>query len=175
MTDDRWLLSSQSLYVGRFDGAATSSGPEPELPDPLPNHSFYMTVYSADGASGPYRVYGDRTADGQTVVVATSMAGLQHAASVVSIIITADGVTAVIGMAVLGSYLVRRELRPLDRVARHADALAAQAHEGLPDRLDVPEYPRTTAPASPTPNCPTCSTASTAWTRAAAAQQAAAA
>jgi two-component system OmpR family sensor kinase len=144
LSNDRWLLSSQSLYVGRFDGAAASTGAEPELPDPLPNHSFYLTVYSADGKSGPYRVYGDRTADGQTVLVATSMAGLKHTASVVSIITAADGVAAVIGMAVLGSYLVRRELRPLDRVASHADALAAQAHEGLPDRLDVPEYPRTT-------------------------------
>ena len=146
LTNDRWLLSAQSLYVGRFDGAAVSTGPEPKLPDPMPDHSFHATVYSADGKEGPYRVYGDRTPDGQTVVVATSLAGLKHAASVVSIIIAADGVAAVIGMAVLGSYLVRRELRPLDRVARQADALAASMHADavLPDQLDVPGYPKTT-------------------------------
>ena len=143
---DHWLLSAQSLYVGQFDGAATSTGPEPELPDPLPDHSFYATVYSADGGSGPYRVYGDRTADGQTVVVATSMAGLRHAASVVSVIVAFNGVAAVIGMALLGSYLVRRELRPLDQVATQADALAVSMHADavLPAQLDVPEYPKGT-------------------------------
>ena len=145
---NRWVLSAQSLYVGQFDGVAASTGSEPSLPDPLPDHSFYATVYSADGESGPYRVYGDRTADGRTVVVATSLAGLRHAASWVSIIITADGVAAVIGMALLGSYLVRRELRPLVRVAQQADTLAASTHadvgDVLPDRLDVPEYPKTT-------------------------------
>ena len=144
LSNDRWLLSTPSLYVGRFDSSAASTGPEPELPDPLPDRPFYATVYSADGESGPYRVYGEQASDGQLVVVATSLAGLRHTASVVSIVIAADGVAAVIGMAVLGSYLVRRELRPLDRVARQADALAASAHEGLPDRLDVPEYPKTT-------------------------------
>jgi two-component system OmpR family sensor kinase len=142
----RWLLSAQSLYVGRFRGSPTSVASQPRLPDPLPATPFYVTVYSADGASGPYRVYGESEGHGVTVVVASSLSGLRHAASVISVIISVDGFAAVILVALLGSYIVRRELRPLARVAEQADALAASAHADavLPDRLDVPEYPKTT-------------------------------
>ncbi|HET9170350.1 MAG TPA: ATP-binding protein [Actinospica sp.] len=139
----RWLLEADSLYVGRFHDSYRSTGAEPELPDPLPTKPFYATVYSADGTIGPYRVYGEPAPDGQTVVVATSLAGLKHAGSVVGAIITLEALAAIGVMALVGSYLIRRELRPLDQVADQADALAA-TDVVLPDRLDVPEYPRST-------------------------------
>ncbi|HTJ68538.1 MAG TPA: HAMP domain-containing sensor histidine kinase [Actinospica sp.] len=140
---DRWLLQADSLYVGRFHGSFKSTGAEPELPDPLPDRPIYETVYSADGSTGPYRLYSEPARDGEVIVVATSMAGLKHAGSVVGIIVTLEALAAIGVMALLGSYLVRRELRPLDQVADQADALAA-TDEVLPDRLDVPEYPRST-------------------------------
>jgi two-component system OmpR family sensor kinase len=143
---DRWLLTAQSLYVGVFVGSHTSTGAQPVLPDPLPSTPFFETVYSADGASGPYRVYGEPVGGGRTVVVATSLAGLRHTGQLIAIVVSADGVAAVLAMALLGSYIVRRELRPLARVAQQADRLAAWVHTdtGPPIRLDVPEYPRST-------------------------------
>lgn len=139
----KWLLEADSLYVGRFHGSHTSTGAEPELPDPLPDTPFYATVYSADGTAGPYRLYGEPGKDGETVVVASSMAGLHHAGSIVGIIIALESLAAIGVMALLASYLVRRELRPLDQVAEQADTLAA-TDDVLPDRLDVPKYPKST-------------------------------
>jgi two-component system OmpR family sensor kinase len=139
-----WVLSTQSLYIGAFQEAYTAAGTQPVLPDPLPTHAFYATVDSADGSSGPYRLYGEPMPNGGIVVVATSLAGLKHAASVVVIAMTVDGVAAVLLVALIGSYLVRRELRPLDRVAKQAALLAASARTGPPNRLDVPEYPEST-------------------------------
>lgn len=139
-----WLLSTQSLYVGSFIHAATASGAQPVLPDPLPAHPFFETVYSADGRSGPYRVYGAPASGGRTVVVATSLAGLRHAASLITLVMTIDGIGAVVVMVLLGSYLLRRELRPLDQVAEQADLLAASARIGPPSRLEVPDHPKST-------------------------------
>jgi two-component system OmpR family sensor kinase len=140
-----WLLSTQSLYIGMFsNGAPVSTGAQPVLPNPLPAHAFFETVNSANGAFGPYRVYGAPTAQGRFVVVATSLAGLKHAASLISIVISVDGVAAVILMVVLGSYLMRRELRPLDEVAEQADLLAASARTGPPARLEVADHPKST-------------------------------
>jgi two-component system OmpR family sensor kinase len=143
LPEGRWLLEADSLYVGRFRGSYKSTGAEPELPDPLPNKPFYATVNAAEGTAGPYRVYGEPGRDGETIVVASSEAGLHHAGSVVGVIVALESLAAIGVMALLASYLVRRELRPLDQVAEQADALAA-TDDVLPDRLDVPEYPKST-------------------------------
>jgi two-component system OmpR family sensor kinase len=142
--DNAWVLSAQSLFIGVLQPGYTSTGAQPVLPDPLPTHAFYETVYSADGASGPYRVYGEPTSGGRTIVVASSLAGLKHAASIIVVVMTIDGVAAVLVMALIGSYLLRRELRPLDQVAEQADLLAASARTGPPSRLDMPAYPEST-------------------------------
>ena len=141
---DKWLLSTQNLYVGEFDGAFTSTGAQPQLPDPLPTQPSYETVYSADGKSGPYRVYSRPISGGRVVVVATSLASMQHTGSLLVAVLTINAICAVITMAALGSYIVRRELRPLARVAAQADLLAASARTGPPSTLEIPEYPQST-------------------------------
>ena len=57
---------------------------------------------------------------------------------------TINAVAAIVIMALIGSYLVRRELRPLDEVAEQAGMLAASARTGAPNRLEVPEHPEST-------------------------------
>jgi two-component system OmpR family sensor kinase len=89
-------------------------------------------------------VYGEPAGDGRVIVVSTSLAGLKHTASIIVVVMTIDGAAAVVVMALIASYLVRRELRPLDLVAEQADLLAASARTGPPSRLEVPAYPEST-------------------------------
>jgi two-component system, OmpR family, sensor kinase len=123
--DNKWLLTTANLYVGFFTHSVTTVAGQPMLPSPLPTGSFSATVDVTGGAGGTYRMHGLPMGDGSSVVVALSMGQTTGAAQEVSLIVGLSGLFSLAALALLGTYVVRRELRPLERVATAADTVAA--------------------------------------------------
>jgi two-component system OmpR family sensor kinase len=122
--DNKWLLESPNLYVGFFTQDAPTAPGQPDLPNPLPTTSFTTTVEGTGGTSVSYRIHGLPMGDGRFVIVALSLGQTTQAAQEISLVAGLSGLFSLFALALLGTYVVRRELRPLERVAAAADTVA---------------------------------------------------
>jgi len=122
--DNRWLLESPNLYVGFFTQDAPTAAGQPDLPAPLPTSSFTTTVEGTGDPSVSYRMHGLPMSGGRIVVVALSLGQTTQAAQEISLVAGLSGLFSLFALALLGTYVVRRELRPLERVAAAADTVA---------------------------------------------------
>ena len=142
--NDKWLLSTSNLYVGFFTRDVPTPAGQPELPDPLPTTSFSATVPAAGSHGGHgamFRMHGLPMGDGRTVIVAVSTAQTSSAGQQVSQVVELSGLSSLLALALLGTIVVRRELRPLARVAALADTAAGGDFTSRLDLTDLP--PRT--------------------------------
>jgi two-component system, OmpR family, sensor kinase len=137
-TDDKWLLTTSDLYVGFFTREVPTAPGQPQLPDPLPTGSFSATVQATGGQGGPYRIHGLPMGGGRIVIVALNTAQTSQAARQVSLVAGLSGLFSLVALAFLGTFVVRRELRPLERVAALADTTAGG---DFTSRLDLAALP----------------------------------
>jgi two-component system OmpR family sensor kinase len=118
----------------------SGSSSTPDLPASLgrlPADGRYLTVGSSEG-SGRWRVYaarvGDRGSDGDVIVVATPFTEVTDALEHLVLI---EGIAAVVLLALLAggsAVILRRGLRPLERMATTARSITAG---DLSHRVDV--------------------------------------
>ena len=73
---------------------------------------------------GTYRLVAVRTADGLTAVTGVPVDAVESTVSAVVLIVVGSSVVGLVGVWAGGTYLVRRTLRPLDRVAGTAQRVA---------------------------------------------------
>jgi two-component system OmpR family sensor kinase len=133
------------VQVRNADGTVAAGGAQPqfsgstELPPPKLPKTFaftrangdgeqvsYLTVHSADG-DDRYRVRASRDPDlkGRTLIVATSLSGVDstlHRLVIVELLVTA---LVLGGVALLGLWVVRVGLRPLTEIGATAATIAA--------------------------------------------------
>ncbi len=118
-----------------FGYTASEQAAQPRLPSPLPlprdGTPALLTAPSRDG-TGAYRVAvqapdsNDPSAvQGRFLVVAISCQDIDATLRRLLLIEVGVGVAALAGLAALGSWAVRLGLRPLDRIAATAGAIAA--------------------------------------------------
>ena len=136
--DDRWLLSTADLYVGFFNHQVPTATGQPELPNPLPTGEFSATVYATGNRDSLFRMHGLPMGDGRSVIVAVSTAQTSAAAQEVSQVVVLSALSSLLALALLGWLVVRRELRPLERVAGLADTAASG---DFSSRLDLSALP----------------------------------
>ncbi|MGN6088809.1 MAG: sensor histidine kinase, partial [Actinomycetales bacterium] len=142
--DDRRRLPSE-LYVAFVDsdgfvlGTLSSPLPEQDTPDlsvftAQGQHlDSPVTVQGSDG--GEWRAFASYRRDGTRVVVAQDLHDVNSTVGRLGFIELVIGLIVIAALAVLGSFLVRRSLRPLNEVERTAAAIAAgDLSRRVPDR-----------------------------------------
>ncbi len=124
------VLDDRGVVVQAIpSGFASDPDPLPVLPryaDGIPAEAFQEveTRTSADG-SVDYRVLLARGPRQVTVAIAAPLTGVQTAVGTLVRNLLLVGAAAIGAVLVLGWVLIRRDLRPLERIAGAADAIAA--------------------------------------------------
>ncbi|HEV2639693.1 MAG TPA: HAMP domain-containing sensor histidine kinase [Actinocrinis sp.] len=136
--DNKWLLSTDDLYVGFFDQSVPTAPGQPKLPDPLPADGFSTTVLATGGQGSGYRMRALPMGDGRSVVVAAPTSQTMLASQEVSYVAGMSGLLSLVALAFIGTFVVRRELRPLERVATLADTAAGG---DFTSRMDLTALP----------------------------------
>jgi two-component system OmpR family sensor kinase len=85
------------------------------------------------GQLGSFRLLAQHTPGGQTIITGLPLAGVQSAVYQLAAVITAVGVLGLLAVALIGTAIVRRTMRPLSRVA----AIASHVAELPLDRGEV--------------------------------------
>jgi two-component system, OmpR family, sensor kinase len=121
-----------SFPVGHFPG--TAPPPPPKLPETItvpaepsgnePDRATYFTVPATSG-NGRYRVRASIDPDSSNIlVIATSLAGVDSTLHRLLMIELFVSIAVLVGIAVLGLWVVRLGLRPLVEIERTADQIA---------------------------------------------------
>ena len=116
--DDGGVLCSRQV-AGLGDTEAPSA---PELPAAITAPASF-TAQAEDGG-GRYRVRAERDRDGETIVVATSLADVDATLRRLLLIMLLVTAAVLAALAALGLWVVRLGLRPLDAIGSTAAAIA---------------------------------------------------
>lgn len=118
------VLKSQSF------GYSTSSATHPILPASLhPGTSANPTLLTVDGVGGisKYRVFVDRTTDGNIIIAAIPLSDLDATLNQLLLLELAVSGTVTLLLTLATLILVRRSLRPLDAMGQQAQSIVASA------------------------------------------------
>ncbi len=138
------LVDSQGNVTTQvtFGFTSTEQAAKPKLSSPLPaagSGPTFFTVPGSDG-TGRYRVILTRAQGGSTtVLLAIPLTDVESTLQRLLLLEGVVGVAVLAGLAALGAWAVRLGLRPLDRIAETAGAIAA----GDLRRRVSPATPRT--------------------------------
>jgi two-component system, OmpR family, sensor kinase len=124
------LVDAQGAVTSQitFGFTSTDQASQPWLPSPLPSVQrapLLLTVPGSEG-SGDYRVVVRGVENGTSeVIVAIPLSSVEPILQRLLLLEIGVGVAVLGGLAALGAWAVRLGLRPLDRIAETAGAIAA--------------------------------------------------
>jgi two-component system, OmpR family, sensor kinase len=107
--------------VRRQDAFLVDAAP-PDLPDTLPLGAFTVDASSGDAR---YRVASERLGNGGTLVIALPLDEVQRTLRRLVAVEVVVALVVLAGLALLGWWLIGVGLRPLERMGRTANAIAA--------------------------------------------------
>ncbi|GAA1902920.1 sensor histidine kinase [Streptantibioticus ferralitis] len=136
-----WLASPDCVQVVHSDGTVTPA-PDPYVPPVVPGavavakgeRGAYFTDSASQGL--PFRSYVAPAGQGRAVQVSMRTDSIQHSERRIAVALVVIGGAGAVLAAVLGHAVARTGLRPVARLTRTAETIAATRDPG--HRIDVP-------------------------------------
>jgi two-component system OmpR family sensor kinase len=97
----------------------------PDLPDLADMGTVPFTVSSVGGDTADWRVLAEPIGDDVTLVVATSMSEVNGTVEQLVLLQSGAGLIALVALGFVGSWVIRRSLRPLEEIESVAGDIAA--------------------------------------------------